>query len=120
MSTGNTGLDALADAIAERVIARMQAGKPDRLLTVGEAAKYLGRSARAVRHLIAAGTLPVVRDGRSVHLDRPRTGPLIELRQWPGVRYPPCVDGPKVLAHCACARCDLVDHLSVDVVGSLT
>ena len=26
MSTGNIGLDALADAIAERVIARMQAG----------------------------------------------------------------------------------------------
>lgn len=43
MSTGNTGLDALADAIAEHVIARMQEGKPERLLTVEEAAKYLGR-----------------------------------------------------------------------------
>ena len=49
MSTGNIGLDALADAIAERVIARMQAGQPDRLLTVEEASKYLGRSACAVR-----------------------------------------------------------------------
>jgi hypothetical protein len=46
LSTGNTGLDVLADAIAERVIARMEAGQPDRLLTVEEAAKYLGRSAR--------------------------------------------------------------------------
>ena len=86
MSTGNIGLDALADAIAERVIARMQAGQPDRLLTVEEAAKYLGRSARAVRHLVAEGILPVVREGRSVHLDRHELDRWIELRQSPGLR----------------------------------
>jgi hypothetical protein len=44
-TTGNAGLDALADAIAERVVARLQAGKdPERLMTVPEAAKYLGRT----------------------------------------------------------------------------
>ena len=81
MSTGNTGLDAPADAIAERLIARMQAGQPERLLTVNEAAKYLGRTSRAVRHLIATGVLPVVREGRSVHLDRHTLDRWIELRQ---------------------------------------
>ena len=79
-TTGNIGLDALADAIADRVIARMQAGQPERLLTVEEAAKYLGRSARAVRHLIATKALPVVREGRSVHLDRHELDRWIELR----------------------------------------
>jgi excisionase family DNA binding protein len=81
MSTGNSGLDLLADAIAERVVARMLADQPERLLTVDEAAKYLGRSARAVRHLIATRNLPVVREGRSVHLDRPELDRWIELRQ---------------------------------------
>jgi len=32
MSTGNIGLGALADTIAEGAIARMQAGQPDRRL----------------------------------------------------------------------------------------
>ena len=85
MSTGNTGLDALADAIAERVLARMQLGQSERLLTVNEAAKYLGRTARAVRHLIATGALPVVREGRSVHLDRQELDQWIELRQARGL-----------------------------------
>jgi excisionase family DNA binding protein len=84
MTTGNLGLDALADAIAERVIARMQANKPERLMTIPEAATYLGRTARAVRHLIATRALPVVREGRSVHLDRNELDRWIELRQWRG------------------------------------
>jgi excisionase family DNA binding protein len=81
MSTGNSGLDLLADAIAGRVMARMLADKPEPLLTVEEAAKYLGRSARAVRHLIATGSLPVVREGRSIRLDRRELDRWIELRQ---------------------------------------
>lgn len=81
MTTGNVGLDALADAIAERVIARIQANKPERLMTISEAATYLGRTARAVRHLISTKALPVVREGRSVHLDRNELDRWIELRQ---------------------------------------
>jgi excisionase family DNA binding protein len=81
MSTGNSGLDLLADAIAGRVMARMLADKPEPLLTVEEAAKYLGRTARAVRHLIATGSLPVVREGRSIRLDRRELDRSIELRQ---------------------------------------
>jgi hypothetical protein len=34
MSIGNSGLDLPADAIAERVVARMLADQPERLLTV--------------------------------------------------------------------------------------
>jgi excisionase family DNA binding protein len=81
-TTGNVGLDALADAIAERVIAKLRASnEPERLITVPEAARYLGRTPRAVRHLISTGALPVVREGRSVHLDRQELDRWIELRQ---------------------------------------
>ena len=40
------------------------------LLTVRQAAIYLGRSEQAVQHLIFQKELPVVRIGRRVHLDR--------------------------------------------------
>jgi len=76
MSSGNAGLDALADAIAARVAARLESNKTERLMTIPEAAVYLGRTARAVRHLIATNALPVVREGRSVRLDRK------ELDRW--------------------------------------
>jgi excisionase family DNA binding protein len=81
-TTGNAGLDALADSIAERVIARMRnSNEPERLMTVPEAARYLGRTPRAVRHLISTGALPSVREGRSVHLDRQELDRWIKLRQ---------------------------------------
>ena len=41
-----------------------------RLLTVEEAAAYIGRTEAAVRQLIHKGELIVVRRGRRVHLDR--------------------------------------------------
>jgi excisionase family DNA binding protein len=40
------------------------------LLTVKQAALYIGRSEQAVQHLIFQKELPVVRNGRRVHLDR--------------------------------------------------
>jgi excisionase family DNA binding protein len=40
------------------------------LLTVKQAALYLGRSEQSVQHLIFQKDLPVVRRGRRVHLDR--------------------------------------------------
>ena len=72
MSTGNAGLDALADAIAERVIAYMRAESGNRpaLLTVAQAATYLSRSPSAVRVMIAKGILPCVRQGGRVMLRR--------------------------------------------------
>jgi excisionase family DNA binding protein len=80
MSTGNVGLDALADAIADRVIARMKAESADQpaLLTVAQAAKYLSRSPSAVRVMIAKGVLPCVRQGGRVMLRRSEVDRAIE------------------------------------------
>jgi excisionase family DNA binding protein len=61
-STGNAGLDALADAIANRVLAHLQRSQDARLLSVREAAEYLGRTQKALRHMVANGTIPAVRD----------------------------------------------------------
>jgi excisionase family DNA binding protein len=47
-----------------------------RLLTVRDASVYLGRSIPSVRELIWAGSLPIVRVGRRIHLD------LIDLEKW--------------------------------------
>ncbi len=41
-----------------------------RLLSVKEAAAYIGRSPTAVRELIWKGDLPIVRPDRRIHLDR--------------------------------------------------
>jgi excisionase family DNA binding protein len=82
-STGNMGLDALADAIADRVIAKLQTSKEtQRLMTAPEAAEYIGRTERAVRHMIASKALPVVRKGRSVRLDRKDLDTWIELHRF--------------------------------------
>jgi excisionase family DNA binding protein len=79
-TTGNTGLDALADAIAERVIARMRTEGADRpaLLTVAQAAAYLSRSQSAVRVMLAKGVLPCVRQGGRVMLRRSEVDRAIE------------------------------------------
>jgi excisionase family DNA binding protein len=69
-STGNLGLDTLADAIAERILARLHQTEQPRLLTVDEAAAYVGRTSKALRHMIANGAIPSVREASRVHLDR--------------------------------------------------
>ncbi len=51
-TTGNAGLDALADAIADRIIARMEAREAP-FLEAKEVARRLGRSARSVTQLAA-------------------------------------------------------------------
>jgi excisionase family DNA binding protein len=74
------GLDlgALLDALAERVAEKVRASLAEngggmavrpRLLTVEQAAVYLGRTKDAIQHLVAGRKLPVVRDGRRVFLD---------------------------------------------------
>jgi excisionase family DNA binding protein len=73
----------IVESIAVEVVGRLRsenAGQTSqitpRLLTVEQAAVYLGRSKAAVQHMIQAGTLPVVRDGRRVFLD------VHELEKW--------------------------------------
>ena len=80
-ATGNAGLDALADAIAERVIARLQAKEESRLMTVREAARHLRISERAVRYKIAQREIAVARDGRIVRIDRRTLDQWVDLRQ---------------------------------------
>jgi excisionase family DNA binding protein len=52
------------------------------LLTVKEAAVYLGRSEQAIQHLILQKILPVVRLGRRVHLDRRDLDAFIEKHKY--------------------------------------
>jgi len=80
-STGNVGLDILADAIAARVAARLRQSEEPRLLTVKEAARYIGRTEKALWHMIAGGKTPVVREGSRVHLDRADLDLWIEMRK---------------------------------------
>jgi excisionase family DNA binding protein len=76
MSNG-FNFDALLDILAERVSARVRADlapelagavKP-RLLTVDQAAVYLGRSRDATQHLLSSGNLPAVRSDRRIFID---------------------------------------------------
>lgn len=81
-STGNQALDALADAIAERVYQRLIAAQErnkSRLLDVSTAAEYIGRTPSALRHLIAKGTIPCVRRDGRVQLDRQDLDNWLEL-----------------------------------------
>jgi excisionase family DNA binding protein len=80
-STGNDGLDLLADAIAARVAARLNKSGEPRLMSVDEAAAYIGRSPKALRHMIGGGTIPAVRECSRVHLDRADPDQWIELRK---------------------------------------
>jgi excisionase family DNA binding protein len=66
---------ALAAQIAARIIPELEQHNgrpkvPSRLLTVKEAAAYIGRSEQAIQHLIHKRELIVVRTGRRVHIDR--------------------------------------------------
>jgi excisionase family DNA binding protein len=59
--------------VEERVIEHLEHMAPPvkpALLTVKDAAAYLGRSEQSIQHLIFTKELPVVRVGRRVHLDR--------------------------------------------------
>ena len=80
-TTGNAGLDALADAIADRVLARIRQTDQPRLLSVTEAASYIGRTPKALRHMIASGAVPAVREGSRVHLDRADLDAWISMRK---------------------------------------
>jgi hypothetical protein len=86
-TTGNQGLDALADAIAERVFQRLAAAQErnkGRLLDVRAAAEYIGRTPTALRHLIAKKAIPCVRRDGRVQLDRQDLDNWVELSKTGG------------------------------------
>jgi excisionase family DNA binding protein len=83
VSGGNQSpIDPLVEAIAQRTaeILRKDLGlETKRLFGVEEAAKYLGRTPYAIRHMIANGSLPVVRRDGRVYLDRQDLDRWIEM-----------------------------------------
>jgi excisionase family DNA binding protein len=68
-------LNTFAELVAAKISARPSEPAGDgarirpRLLTVEQAAMYLGRTKEAVQHMIASGKLPVVKTDRRVFLD---------------------------------------------------
>ena len=73
----------IASRVRERIEIQNVRGRiVPRLLTVKDAATYIGRTEQAVQHLIHRRELIVVRRGRRVHLDRS------DLDRW--------IDGNKV------------------------
>lgn len=66
-------VSALAVELAARINHQPERPKQpvvNRLLTVREAAAYIGRTEQALQHLIHKRQILVVRRGRRVHLDR--------------------------------------------------
>jgi hypothetical protein len=77
----------MVDAIAERVYERLQRAQAHdgvRLLSVPEAARYIGRSATAMRHLVKAGIVPSVRRDHRVFVDRQDLDHWIEMSKTKG------------------------------------
>jgi excisionase family DNA binding protein len=65
--------DRLLELLAEKLASRLTqdgAGLCPRLLTIDQAAVFLGRTREAVQHLVASGKLPTVRSDRRVFIDR--------------------------------------------------
>jgi excisionase family DNA binding protein len=66
-------LDSMAELIAEKVAKRITSSNSGpvqpRLLTVDQAATFLGRTKEAVQHMIASGKLAIVKSDRRVFLD---------------------------------------------------
>lgn len=75
MESNGFNLDALIDAVAERLAVKVaertqnSATIKPRLLTVEQAAIYLGRTKEAVQHMIFEGKVPTVRTDRRVFID---------------------------------------------------
>jgi excisionase family DNA binding protein len=76
----------LAQALAARIVPQIQNVNPakqyPRLMTVTQAAAYLGRSQSALFHLVARREIPCIKHGRNLRFDR------VELDKW--------IDGDKV------------------------
>jgi excisionase family DNA binding protein len=83
MTATDTFIEAIADRVAAKVIEKLDsnviagAGQVKaRLLTIEEGAKYLGRTKKALEHMIADKAVPIVRCDRRIFLDR------MDLDRW--------------------------------------
>ena len=86
MQDGFFNIDGLIEDLAKRVAAHVRAqltqegavGVRPRLLTVEQAATYLGRTEEAMQHMIASGKIQTVRIDRRVFIDVRDLDRLIE------------------------------------------
>jgi excisionase family DNA binding protein len=72
-------LDLVVDKLAERLAALLSQNPGQlrpRLMTIEQAAIYLGRTEEAIQHLVSVGKVPTVRADRRVFLDR------VDLDKW--------------------------------------
>jgi excisionase family DNA binding protein len=83
LSKNGITLEAVIDALAERIATKMEAGNRfgasnpgKRLLTTEEAAEFLGRTKEAMQHLAISGKIPTVRSDRRVFFD------IHDLERW--------------------------------------
>jgi excisionase family DNA binding protein len=69
----NISFDRLLELLAEKLAAKLSQ-EPNRLyprlMTIEQAAVYLGRTREALQHLASSGKIPTVRADRRVFLDR--------------------------------------------------
>jgi len=76
----------LAQAISGQILKQLSANSAPAvqpvLLTVSEAAAYLGRSQQAVQHLVFERALPTVRVGRRIHLHKKDLDAWIEANKF--------------------------------------
>jgi excisionase family DNA binding protein len=73
IETKDLNFDLLLEALAEKLASKLSQDPSrlyPRLLTVDQAAVYLGRTKEAVQHLVSSGKVPTVRADRRVFLDR--------------------------------------------------
>jgi excisionase family DNA binding protein len=71
MSLTEQLIDAIAEGVARRLEGNiLQQQRPNRrLLVIDDAAEYLGYTPVAIRHMVAKGQLPAVRNGRTIRFD---------------------------------------------------
>jgi excisionase family DNA binding protein len=72
-------LDRILDVLAEKMarhLSRKSGDLQPRLLTLEQAAVYIGRTPEATQHLASSGKIPTVRSDRRVFIDR------LDLDEW--------------------------------------
>jgi len=75
----NLTFDGLLEALAEKLatkLSREPSRLYPRLLTIDQAAVYLGRTRETLQHLISSNKVPTVRADRCIFLDR------LDLNKW--------------------------------------
>jgi helix-turn-helix protein len=83
ISAGDSLVEAIGNAVASRI--QNWAGCTQRLLDVGQAARYLGLSPAALRHKTACGEIVVVKIDSKLRYDRRDLDRLIDSARREGV-----------------------------------